>query len=93
MLNIGATSTDNLRPQVETRDRLKTDWDALLGPFGALAFWIFGFWFSFAAFEAALINKLGKLLLNQLIDLGDGSLQNLLCSGCNVKIQRGFLEN
>lgn len=35
---------------------------------------VLGLRFPVAALESALVDKLGKLLLNQLIDLGNGSL-------------------
>jgi hypothetical protein len=44
-----------------------------------------------SAAETSLVDKLGKLLLNEFVDLGDSSLEARLARARNVEVQRRFL--
>lgn len=101
MLDVSTTVTYHLCPEVEARDWLKINGDALFGPFALQVVswprhsWIWAYssefitlnliWLSTS--EPSLIHKVWQLLPHKLIDLFDRLLQTVFGSASDVKIE------
>jgi hypothetical protein len=68
---------DDLCPEIETRDRLEFDRDALFRPFAATERIAFDIWFRLATstLKAALVDQVWEFLLHELVDLLYGLLE------------------
>ena len=66
MLDVAATSANNLRTKIEAWDRFQIDRDALFGPLATTHVIALNLLLRFSATEATLVYKVGKLLLHEL---------------------------
>lgn len=90
VLYVTSTRTHNLRTQVEARDGLEVDWDALFRPLTtAERVTLNLFWLS--ATEATLVDQVGQFLLHELVDLLDGFLEAVFGGAGNMEVERWVL--
>ena len=105
MLDVSTTVTYHLGPEVETRNWLEINGNALFWPFalqavslpGQLRIWAYSsklitldlIWLSTS--ETSLIHKVGQLLLHELINFLHRLLKTIFRSAGNVKIEGRIL--
>ena len=107
ILDIVATTTNDLSTQIESTNRLETDRDLLLGPFALIpvsfAEWILSprtysaklvtfKVFWFATTESAFIYKIREILFHHFFNHGNGLVQAFFGRASDAKIQRWVLQ-
>lgn len=95
MLDIAATRTDDFRAEVETRNRLEVDRDALIWPLATtegVPLWLLTR-LILTTTESTLVDQLGELLLHELIDLLNGFLEAIFRGAGNVEVERWVLRD
>jgi hypothetical protein len=89
VLDICTAMANDLRPQVEAGNRLKTNGDALFGPFPSpILIALHTLLLLVSATETALVDELGEFLFHHLLDLRDSFVQTFLRGAGYVQIQR-----
>jgi hypothetical protein len=93
VLDVRSASSNDLRAQVETRNGLEIDRDALLRPLATaqVVALDLGLFLSRAT-EATFVDQIRKFLLHHLFDLLDSCLQTFLRDAGNVEVERRVLE-
>jgi hypothetical protein len=93
VLDVRSTSSNNLGAQVETRDRLEIDRDALLRPLATsqVIALDLGLFLSRAT-EATFVDQIREFLLHHLFNFLDSCLQTFLRDAGNVEVKRRVLE-
>lgn len=92
VLDVRSASSDNLGAQVESRNGLEIDGNALFGPLAASQMVAFDLWLLFSrAAEAALVDQIGQLLLHHFFDLLDSLFEAFLGGARYVKVERRVL--
>ena len=93
VLDVRSTSSNNLGAQVETRDRLEIDRDALLRPLATsqVIALDLGLFLSRAT-EATFVDQIREFLLHHLFNFLDSCLQTFLRDTGNVEVKRRVLE-
>lgn len=95
MLDVAATRTDNLSAQIESRNGLQINWNALVWPLAAatLVTLVLRLLRGLTATEAALIDEVRQLRVHELVDLLDGFLETFLGCAGDMKIERRVLAS
>jgi len=91
MLDVAASCANDLRAQVETRDRFEVDGDLLLRPLTTTERVAFHLRL-FSATEAALVDEVGQFLFHEFIDLLDCFFQTILGGARDVEVERRVLQ-
>lgn len=93
VLDVRSTSSNDLGAQVETRDRLEIDRDALLRPLATsqVIALDLGLFLSRAT-EATFVDQIREFLLHHLFNFLDSCLQTFLRDTGNVEVKRRVLE-
>ena len=93
VLDVRSTSSNDLGAQVETRDRLEIDRDALLRPLATsqVIALDLGLFLSRAT-EATFVDQIREFLLHHLFNFLDSCLQTFLRDAGNVEVKRRVLE-
>lgn len=91
IFHVLSSLTDNLSAQVETRDWLKIDGNALFWPLAPTEMIALDLWF-FAAAETAFVDEVGQFLLHQFVNLFNGTVEAFFGLGGDVEIERWILR-
>ena len=93
VLHIGSTSSDDLGAQVESRNGLEVDRDALFGPLATSQVVALDLRRILSrAAETAFVDQVGQLLLHHLFNLLDSLFEAFFGSASNVEVKGWVLR-